>query len=145
VVFPSLSAVVDCAVSAWGPWSECDVECGTGMMTRSRTVEKQPENGGKHCPSLIQKRGCQGSRCPHNPRSAIKGKFLPPNYVQGQGRTETISETFISDQLYKHRTESLCYFLKQSRLAVTHFSNFYSTLRKFLDSPCSAIFVLCST
>ncbi|KAJ9584772.1 hypothetical protein L9F63_020883, partial [Diploptera punctata] len=63
---------VDCVVSAWGPWSECDVECGTGMMTRSRTVEKQPENGGKHCPSLIQKRGCQGTKCPHNPRSAIK-------------------------------------------------------------------------
>ena len=79
VVLYSLSAVVDCAVSAWGPWSECDVECGTGMMTRSRTVEKQPENGGKHCPSLIQKRGCQGSRCPHNPRSAIKGKCLPLN------------------------------------------------------------------
>jgi hypothetical protein len=80
--FCFVSAVVDCAVSAWGPWSECDVECGTGMMTRSRIVEKQPENGGKHCPSLIQKRGCQGTRCPHNPRSAIKGKRLSLDNVR---------------------------------------------------------------
>lgn len=56
-------AVIDCTVSEWGIWSECDVSCGTGMMTRTRTVLTQPENGGKHCPSLTQKRGCQGFKC----------------------------------------------------------------------------------
>nr|XP_018907152.1 PREDICTED: somatomedin-B and thrombospondin type-1 domain-containing protein-like [Bemisia tabaci] len=42
------------------------------MMTRRRVVVRQPENGGKHCPSLVQKRGCLGSQCPHDPRSALK-------------------------------------------------------------------------
>ncbi|XP_023715451.1 somatomedin-B and thrombospondin type-1 domain-containing protein [Cryptotermes secundus] len=89
--FKDACGVVDCAVSAWGPWSECDVECGTGMMTRSRTVEKQPENGGKHCPSLIQKRGCQGTQCPHNPRSAIKetAMLLPVTLSSSRRVNET--------------------------------------------------------
>lgn len=56
-------AVIDCTVSEWGIWSECDVACGTGIMTRTRTILKEPENGGKHCPSLVQKRGCQGTKC----------------------------------------------------------------------------------
>ncbi|KAK7595272.1 hypothetical protein V9T40_013097 [Parthenolecanium corni] len=64
--------VVDCLVSVWQPWSACDVDCGAGMMWRRRTVLKQPLNGGKHCPSLIQKRGCLGTSCPQNPSSAFK-------------------------------------------------------------------------
>lgn len=55
--------VIDCTVSEWGVWSECDVPCGTGMMSRTRTILNAPENGGKHCPSLVQKRGCQGFKC----------------------------------------------------------------------------------
>lgn len=55
--------VIDCTVSEWGVWSECDVSCGTGMMSRTRSILNAPENGGKHCPSLVQKRGCQGFKC----------------------------------------------------------------------------------
>ncbi|XP_067015657.2 somatomedin-B and thrombospondin type-1 domain-containing protein [Anabrus simplex] len=69
--FKDACGVVDCLVTPWGPWSHCDVDCGTGRMMRSRTVQRQPENGGKHCPSLVQKRGCQVSPCPHTSRSAI--------------------------------------------------------------------------
>lgn len=58
-----LFTVIDCTVSEWGVWSECDVSCGTGMMSRTRTILNAPENGGKHCPSLVQKRGCQGFKC----------------------------------------------------------------------------------
>lgn len=58
-----LLSVIDCTVSEWGVWSECDVSCGTGMMSRTRTILNAPENGGKHCPSLVQKRGCQGFKC----------------------------------------------------------------------------------
>lgn len=65
-------AVIDCVVSPWGPWSECDAECGTGMTTRHREIQVQPQNGGKHCPSLMQKRGCQGTKCPHHMRNVMK-------------------------------------------------------------------------
>ncbi|XP_049767853.1 somatomedin-B and thrombospondin type-1 domain-containing protein-like [Schistocerca cancellata] len=84
-------AVVDCAVTAWGPWSECDADCGTGMMRRSRSVQRQPENGGKHCPSLLQKRGCQGTRCPHSNKSALKetAMLLPAKLGNSRRANET--------------------------------------------------------
>ena len=45
-------------------------------MSRSRTILKAAENGGKHCSSLMQKRGCQGLKCHnHHDRKALKGKY----------------------------------------------------------------------
>ncbi|OXU30687.1 hypothetical protein TSAR_015654 [Trichomalopsis sarcophagae] len=65
--------VLDCVVSGWGPWTACDSECGPGAQTRSRMVERAPENGGKHCPQLVQHRGCQGTKCHRrNPKTALK-------------------------------------------------------------------------
>ncbi|XP_030378084.1 uncharacterized protein LOC115626767 [Scaptodrosophila lebanonensis] len=61
--FKDHCGVLDCQVSDWGAWSECDKSCGTGMMTRTRQVLQPAQNGGKHCPSLLQKRGCQGYHC----------------------------------------------------------------------------------
>uniref|UniRef100_A0A1B0BWZ3 Spondin-like TSP1 domain-containing protein n=1 Tax=Glossina palpalis gambiensis TaxID=67801 RepID=A0A1B0BWZ3_9MUSC len=55
--------LLDCQVSDWGQWSECNASCGTGIMTRTRKILQSPQNGGKHCPTLMQKRGCQGYRC----------------------------------------------------------------------------------
>ncbi|XP_046734010.1 somatomedin-B and thrombospondin type-1 domain-containing protein-like [Diprion similis] len=71
--FKEACGVVDCVVSAWGPWSTCDSECGPGAQTRSRMVERAAENGGQHCPQLVQHRGCQGTKCNRrNPKSALK-------------------------------------------------------------------------
>lgn len=64
--FSFIFTVTDCAVSQWGSWSDCDIACGTGMMSRNRSITVQPKNGGKHCPSLVQKRGCQGTKCHHH-------------------------------------------------------------------------------
>lgn len=69
-----LIPVVDCQVTSWGPWSTCDTDCGPGSMSRTRSVKIQPQNGGRHCPSLEQRRGCQVSTCHHHPDPAIKGK-----------------------------------------------------------------------
>ena len=34
----------------WGTWSGCDVTCGDGHMTRTRTCSSPaPEHGGKNC------------------------------------------------------------------------------------------------
>ncbi|XP_052850303.1 cyclin-dependent kinase 11B isoform X1 [Drosophila gunungcola] len=55
--------VLDCQVGDFGAWSECDKSCGTGMMTRNRQILQAAQNGGKHCPTLQQKRSCQGYRC----------------------------------------------------------------------------------
>ncbi|XP_002058183.3 uncharacterized protein vex isoform X1 [Drosophila virilis] len=61
--FKDHCGVLDCQVGDWGAWSECDKSCGAGMMTRTRQILQAVQNGGKHCPSLLQKRACQGYRC----------------------------------------------------------------------------------
>lgn len=50
----------DCSVMEWSEWTECDNPCGYGTRRRTRSVTKYPENGGKHCPSLKQRRACVG-------------------------------------------------------------------------------------
>ncbi|XP_072393036.1 somatomedin-B and thrombospondin type-1 domain-containing protein [Diabrotica undecimpunctata] len=70
--FKDACGVVDCQVTSWGPWTSCDTDCGPGTMSRSRSIKVHPENGGRHCPSLEQKRGCQVSNCHHHPDPAIK-------------------------------------------------------------------------
>lgn len=71
-------SVIDCLLSEWGPWSECDAKCGTGSRSRTRTVLRAPENGGKHCVSLTQKQGCEGFKCKSfHERKAMSGE-LPP-------------------------------------------------------------------
>ena len=55
--------MIDCRVSEWEQWSDCDVSCGVGSMSRSRNVLSPPQNGGKECPDLHQKRACHGQRC----------------------------------------------------------------------------------
>ncbi|XP_033213050.1 somatomedin-B and thrombospondin type-1 domain-containing protein-like [Belonocnema kinseyi] len=71
--FKEACGVLDCVVSGWGPWSTCDSECGPGSQSRSRMVVRNAENGGKHCPQLMQHRGCQGIKChTRNPKFALK-------------------------------------------------------------------------
>ncbi|XP_034942840.1 somatomedin-B and thrombospondin type-1 domain-containing protein-like [Chelonus insularis] len=71
--FKEACDVRDCVVSKWGPWSACNSDCGPGVQKRSRVIESAAENGGKHCPRLIQHRGCQGTKChKRNPKTALK-------------------------------------------------------------------------
>lgn len=80
--FKQACNVIDCEVSDWGPWSECDVDCGTGTMSRSRSVIHEAENGGNVCPELMQRRGCHGTRCPdhHNKAGRETALILPSTF-----------------------------------------------------------------
>lgn len=55
--------VIDCRVSEWQPWSECNATCGLGHMSRVRRVLTAARNGGKECPDLHQQRACNGQKC----------------------------------------------------------------------------------
>lgn len=54
----------DCAVSAWSLWSACSKTCGGGTRTRTRTITRQPANGGAACPSLSESQACNTQACP---------------------------------------------------------------------------------
>lgn len=60
IIFVSLLTAQDCSVLEWTEWSECDNPCGYGTRRRTRSVASYPENGGKHCPALKQRRACVG-------------------------------------------------------------------------------------
>lgn len=46
---------VNCVVSAWGAWSDCQID---GFKTRTRTVITAASNGGTYCPVLYEKQAC---------------------------------------------------------------------------------------
>jgi len=57
---------VDCKVSDFGEWSNCNKECGTGTEIRRRSIMTKPM-GGKACPALSQTRNCKIKDCPVKP------------------------------------------------------------------------------
>lgn len=54
---------VDCAVSAWSPWTNCTAPCGGGMQTRRRHIVQHADHGGQQCPDLVQARNCSSQPC----------------------------------------------------------------------------------
>eukprot|EP01012_Entosiphon_sulcatum_P049575 TRINITY_DN6820_c0_g1_i6.p1 TRINITY_DN6820_c0_g1~~TRINITY_DN6820_c0_g1_i6.p1 ORF type:complete len:7637 (+),score=112.47 TRINITY_DN6820_c0_g1_i6:5459-28369(+) len=55
---------IDCQVTAWSEWSTCTKSCGSGIQTRTRTVNWQASNGGAPCPDLSEAQSCNIQPCP---------------------------------------------------------------------------------
>ncbi|KAG7206049.1 hypothetical protein KM043_003447 [Ampulex compressa] len=64
--FKETCGVVDCEVSEWSPWTPCNNGCGSGTQKRTRVIEMQEKNGGKHCPRLDQVRTCRSFQACHD-------------------------------------------------------------------------------
>lgn len=55
---------VDCDVSPWSAWDECDKTCDGGQSHRHREVHRYPSSGGSACPNiLMETRGCNSQSC----------------------------------------------------------------------------------
>jgi hypothetical protein len=52
----------NCVVSAWDSWSDCSVDCGTGIQNRARTIQTEA-SGGTPCPVLSESQPCTQSPC----------------------------------------------------------------------------------
>jgi len=48
---------VDCDYTEWTPWSSCEPFC-SGISNRSRSITKQPQNGGEACGAIAEVNNC---------------------------------------------------------------------------------------
>uniref|UniRef100_A0A3B4FQZ6 Spondin-1 n=1 Tax=Pundamilia nyererei TaxID=303518 RepID=A0A3B4FQZ6_9CICH len=65
---------VDCMVSEWTEWSECNKTCGKGHTIRTRMIKVEPQFGGSYCPETIQRKKCKLRKCR---RKRIKEEEVP--------------------------------------------------------------------
>lgn len=54
---------VDCKVSEWTAWGDCDQKCDFGTRTRHREVSVQPKDNGKWCPPIEDRNLCNVQAC----------------------------------------------------------------------------------
>ncbi|XP_029909538.1 LOW QUALITY PROTEIN: spondin-1b [Myripristis murdjan] len=54
---------IDCMVSEWSEWSECNKSCGKGHTIRTRMVKLEPQFGGSPCPETVQRKKCKIRKC----------------------------------------------------------------------------------
>lgn len=88
---------IDCVMSEWSEWSDCDVDCGDGTQTRTRTVLSQPQNGGAACSDVVSEtRACYQPPCPIDCTKQM-GEWSACNGCTGNS---TRSEVMLAPALY---------------------------------------------
>lgn len=66
ILLPILLRPVDCKVSQWSQWSNCDKDCGLGKQKRNRTIINKQFRNGLSCPLLEDTRNCSIKPCPQD-------------------------------------------------------------------------------
>uniref|UniRef100_A0A0K2T9M9 SMB domain-containing protein n=1 Tax=Lepeophtheirus salmonis TaxID=72036 RepID=A0A0K2T9M9_LEPSM len=91
--FKDYCGVIDCTVSGWSEWSQCDVQCGAGTSIRRRQIIHPPSNGGNECPVLEEKKPCRVKNCRRkhdkfNDKMAIRetAMLVPAKFAKKQRR-----------------------------------------------------------
>ncbi|KAM8808098.1 SPON1 protein, partial [Eudromia elegans] len=58
---------IDCELTEWSQWSECNTSCGKGHMIRTRMIKMEPQFGGTACPETVQRSKCRVRKCLRGP------------------------------------------------------------------------------
>nr|XP_027204140.1 spondin-1-like isoform X2 [Dermatophagoides pteronyssinus] len=73
--------VIDCVVTLWSEWSQCTKPCGKARKERRREIKLNPQNGGRKCPKLVQRRKCkENPPCVSDSRNNYQQKKNGHNY-----------------------------------------------------------------
>jgi hypothetical protein len=94
---------IDCEVSDWSPYTDCDAQdCGTtGTRTQTRTVIRDPQYGGAECPSLSQSISCEAPPCPVDCEVSDWSELSDCSAQDcGTTGTRTQTRTVLRDPLY---------------------------------------------
>ena len=60
-----LLLLVDCEWDAFGEWTDCSADCGTGTQTRTRSEATTAAHGGTACVGdTTETRDCNTQHCP---------------------------------------------------------------------------------
>uniref|UniRef100_A0A8C8IP90 Spondin-1 n=1 Tax=Oncorhynchus tshawytscha TaxID=74940 RepID=A0A8C8IP90_ONCTS len=65
---------MDCMVSEWTEWSECNKSCGKGHTIRTRMVKLEPQFGGEPCSETVQRKKCKIRKCKRGSRASEEKK-----------------------------------------------------------------------
>lgn len=91
----SVFAAIDCVMSEWSEWSECNKSCGKGHTIRTRMVKLEPQFGGDPCPETIQRKKCKVRKCNRGQANSDEKKRRKEQREKRrskQGRVEAAAE-----------------------------------------------------
>uniref|UniRef100_A0A1A8UZQ3 Spondin-1 n=1 Tax=Nothobranchius furzeri TaxID=105023 RepID=A0A1A8UZQ3_NOTFU len=86
---------IDCSLSEWTEWSECNKSCGKGHTIRTRIVKLEPQFGGDPCSQTVQRKKCKVRRCTRgqgNSEEKRRRKEQREKQRGKQGRAEGATE-----------------------------------------------------
>eukprot|EP00095_Tigriopus_kingsejongensis_P009624 maker-scaffold94_size379870-snap-gene-0.14 protein:Tk09624 transcript:maker-scaffold94_size379870-snap-gene-0.14-mRNA-1 annotation:"hypothetical protein DAPPUDRAFT_321105" len=70
--------VVDCLVTAWSPWSDCNSSCGKAFRRKFRTIQRYPTDNGRSCPKKLErKQKCRLPSCQQDCILGLWGQWSP--------------------------------------------------------------------
>jgi hypothetical protein len=89
---------VDCELSDWSEWGECDAPCDGGEQVRTREVVVEPVAAGAPCGERTERRPCNTQICvvldcdPAQPCCTVEGNFAPSTQVcrTSRGQCDTL-------------------------------------------------------
>lgn len=100
---------IDCELTEWSQWSECNKSCGKGHMIRTRMIQMEPQFGGAPCPETVQRKKCRIRKCLRNPSvQKLRWREARESRRSEQLREESDGEQFPGCKMRPWTTWSEC-------------------------------------